>query len=151
MPDDERHAFAFGLERGENAQRTGRVAGEPRFGELEHVETRDVGDRTLNRIVIELAFGQEKTELLDLLASGEQVALGRLGEKLQGIAADALILSREPRGKPPRQFAALERLHRDGHAGAFEGGKPRAALCRAIQPRQRLIEMIEKYTSEFAR
>src|SRR5207244_866456 len=32
-----------------------------------------VGHRTLDRLVIELAFGQEKAELFDLLASGEQV------------------------------------------------------------------------------
>ncbi len=137
LPEQKRHALARGFERGEDAQGARGVAGEPCFGELEDVEARDIGDRALDRIVLELSFGQEQTELLDLLFRCEQIALGRLGEKLQGVLGDALTLAREALAKPSRQLVALEWIHGDADAPLFERREPRRSLCGAIEPRQR--------------
>ena len=52
--------------------------------------------------MIELALGQEQAEFFDLLARGEEVAFSCVGEKLQRVRADALILPREAGGEPLR-------------------------------------------------
>ena len=110
-----------------------RVAREPRFGELEDVVARDVGDRALDRLVVELALGQQQAELLDLLLRREQVAFAALGEERERFARRALLLPREPRRDPARQLVALERIHGDRDAGVGE----RARTTPTPAPRDR--------------
>ena len=48
-----------------------------------------------------------------------------------------MILPREPRGDPPWQRFAFDRLHGHRCAGLREGGEPRGVQCRTIEPGQR--------------
>ena len=86
--------------------------------------------------MLELSLGKEQPQLFDLLLRCEEIAFGRLGEKLQSLIGDALLLSRETCAKPLRQLTALERVHGDADPRLLERREPRGSLCGAIEPRQ---------------
>ena len=100
LPDRKRGRFAFRFERAHDAHRARRVAGEPRFRELEDVVAGDVGHRAFDRFVIELAFGQQQGELLDFLPCREQVAFA-------GSARNASV-SRDARWRWRARRAAIQ-------------------------------------------
>ena len=131
LPQEERHAFAFGFERSDDPERARRVGGEPRFGQLEDVVARDVGDRALDGLRIELAFGQQEPELFDFLLRRDEVALAAVGEGGERLRRGALALASEARGDPRGKRVALERVDGDRDARACSSAENHAEDCVA--------------------
>ena len=124
LPQHELHAFAYGLERREDAASTTHVAPKPSLRNLEDIEPGDISDGILDRRRIEPTLRKKKRELFDFLLRGEEVALGGVGEELQGLGGRALPLPRKPRRDPSRQLVSLQRIYGDGDARALQRGKP---------------------------
>ena len=95
LPQKQRNAFALVLERGKDPADARRVTCKPGFGELKNIEARHIGDGVLDRGVIELALRKEETDLFELLSGGQEVPLGRVGEKLKRLGRCMLLLPLE--------------------------------------------------------
>jgi len=123
LPKQQGNTFALVLEGGQDAARPRGVARQPRFRELKNIEARHVGNGILDCRLCELSPRQKQTDFFDLLLRGKKIALGGVGEKLQGLGRRALLLEGEAGGDPARQVGALQRIdfHRD--AGLLERGR----------------------------
>ena len=131
----------FGLQALEHALHARSLAGQSRFGQLEHIEARHIQHRAFDLRLGQFTLGVEQGELLNLLVGGEQVALDLVGKEAQaaltGFARlDALTLVGHALGDPGGQGGALDRLKRQADARALQGLKPGAAFGGLVQSGQ---------------
>jgi hypothetical protein len=136
--------LALGLQAVEHALHALSLAGQHRFGQLEHVIARHVqhGAFHLLKAQLTLQRWKQQRQLLDLLVRGQQVALHPVGKKLQRALAFLAGATRWPWAARRwaihcGRAAALHRLSTcDGHAKALQRGEPGAGFGRLVQPRQ---------------
>ena len=131
--------FAFRSQRGEDAQRARRVAGEPRFGQLEDVVARDVGDRALHRFV-----RRARPRAAAARASRSPAArrAGCLRTARRGTASVSRLRLLVLRARGARRSSAAARrarpdTRRSSTPASRERREPRRRLRRAIEARQR--------------
>ena len=133
--------LALGLQAVEHALHAGRLPGQHRFRQLEHVVARHVEHGGFDLGLSQFTRRVQQSQFLDLLVRGQQVAFHAVGKKLQGALAlfarhHALALLGQALGNPLRQLAAFDGVDLDGDAVALQRGKPGAGFGGFVQARQ---------------
>jgi len=120
----------------EHSQGARRIPGKHGLSKLKDIEACAVGNALEHGLCIRTAPWRQQSELLELLAGREQVALGAFRQQLERLVADFELHPAGSGAQPAHEAIGLHGPHLHPAAAALERAHPVGRLRIAVQPRR---------------